>query len=76
MRFSTRFCDGTRGGKREASCLRTTAFAPQTSVPKTGYGVRSVAQVMKEKTGAILHIQPTTAPATIGEQVPIRQGGT
>lgn len=58
MRFSTRFCDGTRGGKREASCLRTTAFAPQTSVPKTGYGVRSVAQGMKEKTGQFFTANP------------------
>ena len=66
------------GENGEASYLRTTAFAPQTSVPKTGSEVRSVAQGMKEKTGATLHSQPTTAQAlaTIGEQVPFRQGGT
>jgi hypothetical protein len=67
-----------RGGENgEASCLRTTAFAPQTSVPKTGSGVRSGTQGVK-KNGAILHSQPTTAQAlaTIEEQVPFRQGGT
>lgn len=57
MRFPHDFATAREGENGEASCLRTTAFAPQTSVPKTGSGVRSGTQGVK-KTGQFFTANP------------------
>jgi len=57
MRFPHDFATAREGENGEASCLRTTAFAPQTSVPKTGSGGRSGTQGVK-KTGQFFTANP------------------